>query len=42
MVDIILFCFSIGCIYGGFWAGAKYGTLAKAWEAFKGLFKDQG
>ena len=27
MVDIILFSFACGVFYGGFYLGAKYGTL---------------
>lgn len=38
MIDIILFCFFLGCVYGGFWLGAKYGTLAKVGEAIKQKF----
>ena len=35
MIDIILFCFTLGIAYGSFWCGAKYGTLAKLFERIK-------
>lgn len=27
MIDLILACFVVGVFYGGFWCGAKYGSL---------------
>jgi hypothetical protein len=38
VIDIILFGFFVGSVYGGFWLGAKFGTLAKTWEAVKAKF----
>jgi hypothetical protein len=35
MIDIILFCFFLGSVYGGFWLGAKYQTLGKLFERIK-------
>lgn len=31
MVDLILLAFFIAVFCAGFWAGAKFGTVAKAW-----------
>lgn len=36
MIDIILFCFTLGIAYGSFWLGAKYRTLSDMFGAFKG------
>jgi hypothetical protein len=39
MIDLILFSFFIGCIYGGFKAGNKYKTLGEAFAAGKARIK---
>jgi hypothetical protein len=32
MVDVILFSFAVGVFYGGFYCGAKFGTLKVMWQ----------
>lgn len=38
VIDLILTVGSLGLLYGAFWAGAKYQTLAKFGEAIKAKF----
>lgn len=38
MIDLILLVFVIAVFWFGFWAGAKFGTLATAWEAIVAWF----
>lgn len=33
MIDLILACFVAGVFYGGFWCGAKYGSLKSMFNA---------
>lgn len=35
MIDIVLFFWTFLAIWAGWWLGAKYGTFARAVEAFK-------
>jgi hypothetical protein len=39
MIDLILFSFFVGCVYGGFKAGNKYKTLGEAFSAAKAGIK---
>lgn len=40
MIDLILATFVVGVFYGGFWAGAKYGTLKTMINSIVDLVRD--
>lgn len=39
MIDLILLVFVIAVFCAGFWAGGKYRTAAKVWEAIAAWFR---
>lgn len=40
MIDLILLVFVIAVFCAGFFAGAKFGTVAKAWAFVTGWWRD--
>jgi hypothetical protein len=40
MIDLILLVFVIAVFCAGFWAGGKFGTATKAWEAITEWFRE--
>lgn len=39
MIDIILFLFTLGLFFAGFWCGSKYKTLGALSDRIKAAFK---